>query len=98
MGGRRSGPLFGASVLGWWRSASRRHLGRLAFVKDVPIEELPVIGVDGLGDGDPPTADDVTTLRDGTRLDTPAKLIAYVEQFKAEMAARAPHRGAARGA
>lgn len=65
-------------------------------MKDVRVAELPVIDVDHVCDGPRPTADDVTVLRDGTRLDTPAKVIAYVEQFKAEMAARTRPSGIAR--
>jgi hypothetical protein len=59
----------------------------------VRVEDLPVIDVDELRLGDPPTSDDVTVLRDGTRLDTPAKLITYVESFKSEMATRSARRG-----
>jgi hypothetical protein len=62
-------------------------------VSDVPLDELPVIDVDELRRGDPPTDDDVTVLRDGTRLDTPAKVIAFVERFRAEVGARARHHG-----
>lgn len=71
---------------------------RWASVKDVPIEELPVIDVDVLRRGDRPTADDVTILRDGTRLDTPEKVVAYVEWFKAELAAGDRLLGGDRGA
>jgi hypothetical protein len=35
-------------------------------------------------DACPPTDDDVPIARDGTRLDTPAKLVAYLEEINAE--------------
>lgn len=67
-------------------------------MKDVPIGELPVIDLDVLRRGDRPTVDDVTILRDGTRLDTPAKVVAYVEWFKAELAAKGRPLSGDRGA
>lgn len=76
---------------------SRRRSVGWRLVNEVSVEELPAIDVDALCIGGLPTADDVTILRDGTRLDTPAKVIAYVEQFKAELAARTRHSGADRG-
>jgi hypothetical protein len=51
----------------------------------VPITDLPTIDVEALkSEGRPPTADDVTILRDGTRLDTPAKMRAWVNELVEE--------------
>jgi hypothetical protein len=55
---------------------------------EVPIDELPVIDVDKLNAavrrGGPPTTDDVTILRDGTRLDSPEKVRAFVARLVRE--------------
>lgn len=50
-----------------------------------PIEDLPVIDIDKLNAavrrGGAPTHDDVTILRDGTRLDSPDKVRAFVARL-----------------
>lgn len=45
------------------------------------IRELDVAAM--VADMGPPTADDVPIALDGTRLDTPSKLIAYLEEINA---------------
>jgi hypothetical protein len=54
----------------------------------VPIERLLAVEVEELKAdmrrGGPPTSDDVTILRDGTRLDTPAKMRAWVNELVRE--------------
>lgn len=67
----------------------RQHCGRrLWFVERSPIEDLPKVDVEALTAdmlrGGPPTPDDVTILRDGTRLDTPAKVRAWVDELVRE--------------
>lgn len=44
-----------------------------------------------------PTADDVTILIDGRRLDTPAKVRAFVAEFNAEQARRLSRASGRRG-
>jgi hypothetical protein len=60
----------------------------MSLMDQVPVEELPKVDVEGLKAdmrrGGPPTADDVTILRDGTRLDTPAKIRAWVNELVRE--------------
>jgi hypothetical protein len=47
-------------------------------------EEIPELDVAAMvADMRPPTDDDVPIALDGTRLDTPAKVIAYLEQINA---------------
>ncbi len=48
--------------------------------------------MEGLVDADPPTADDVPVTRAGRRLDSPAKVRAWLDELNA---ARAAERGAA---
>jgi len=72
----------------------RCHLvGTLIDVERVPLSELPRVDVEAIKHNARPSADDVTVLLDGTRLDSPSKARAFILAFKAEMAARAdaPH-------
>jgi hypothetical protein len=53
---------------------SAQVIGRCASARELAGDEQP-------------TADDVPITRDGRRLDTPAKVIAFLEQINAERAA-----------
>jgi chaperone required for assembly of F1-ATPase len=48
-----------------------------------------------MAQGGPPTADDVSITMDGRRLDTPAKVIAFVDELKQAAAATQAERPAA---
>jgi hypothetical protein len=48
------------------------------------VEAIPELDLAAMvADMRPPTDDDVPVALDGTRLDTPAKVIAYLEQINA---------------
>ncbi len=49
-----------------------------------PVEQIPELDVAAMvADMRPPTDDDVPIALDGTPLDTPAKVIAYLEEIDA---------------
>jgi len=47
------------------------------------VDSIRELDLAALGGMRPPTADDVPIALDGTRLDTPAKLVAYLEEINA---------------
>ncbi|CAN5811838.1 MAG: hypothetical protein ACR2HP_11635 [Ilumatobacteraceae bacterium] len=52
------------------------------------VEQIPVLDVAAMvADMRPPTDDDVPITLDGTRLDTPGKVIAYLQEINARRAA-----------
>ena len=55
------------------------------------IQELDVVAV--VADIRPPTDDDVPIALDGTPLDTPAKVIAYLQEINEQRAAEDHHDG-----
>lgn len=53
-----------------------------------PVEQIPKLDIAAMvADMRPPTDDDVPIALDGTALDTPAKVIAYLEEINARRAA-----------
>lgn len=56
--------------------------GRTDVVRTWPSAEA-------IAGSDPPTDDDVSITIDGRRLDTPEKVIAFIEEINAERAAQA---------
>ena len=71
------------------RERAETYAGGMADGAEVALELDVAAMVAEMG---PPTADDVSIALDGTRLDTPSKLIAYLEQINAARDAATRHR------